>query len=650
LSKHTIIAFAVLSALFFVSIKNVLADGSADAKEDGKTEEKQDKKPEKLLNLTLDELVVVGTRDEQKLESLSGTASVIPARDVEAAYAVSAEELIDTVPGVSVQGSGQYGDKIILSMRGLQGLYGAQRVLVLVDGRPANEEYLGDFDFRMVPVEAIERVEISKGPASALYGGLAIGGVINIVTKDPLKEKKGTFTASLGSHNTRNYTATFSSGGKSLAALVTGGGFATDGYLKNSDLTNRDWESGRFFSKIVKKLANGSEMAFSAGTTYGTSHEEDFKLNQVKEFQYLRLKKSFSDRQKLIVRIFRNGNYNEYAWKFGMDARYHQYTAGAQAQFEHKFAEKNTLTAGVEGKTQKANVGELTGHIEEQITESAVYAQEKLGAGKFEFTIGARIDNNDEFGSQVSPRAGITFKPADGTVLRMAGGKAYRPPTISDLYLPPTTFMGMIFKGNPDLEPETLWSGELGVRKKLKVAGKQVSVDAAVFRSRGEDFWDYMVVNFVPLTLQPLNVNVVEISGSELEIAILMSRAVKLTLGYTYTNARYAKYEPDPTIEHNHVEEIPQHWGSANLAYRSKEGHTAGIELKAVGDRFADAANTKATKLHGYWTIAVVGKAKISESTYWFGRVDNLTDEKYRSGMGQIQPGRTFSIGFGLDL
>jgi outer membrane receptor protein involved in Fe transport len=232
----------------------------------------------------------------------------------------------------------------------------------------------------------------------------------------------------------------------------------------------------------------------------------------------------------------------------------------------------------------------------------------------------------------------------------MCGGKAFRPPAISDLFMPPTTYMGMIFEGNPDLEPETLLSGEFGLRQNINVAGKRLSVDAVVYRSRGEDFWDYMVVNPLPLTLKPMNVNAVNIFGGELEIAALLSPYLKVSLGYTYTDARYATYKPDPTIEHNHVEDIPQHSGSAALSYRSYEGHTAFIVLRVVGDRYTDPEDDIANKLHSFAVLQLGGTAKISDHARAFARVDNVTDRKYREVLGQIQPGRAFTVGLSLDF
>jgi len=622
------------------------------AQEEEKKEEVKKEEPEKLLTLPLDEYVVVGTRGERKLESLSGTVSVISNKDVEAANAVSADELLGDIPGIHIQGTGGYGDKVTLNLRGLQGRWGAQRVLVLIDGRPANEEYLGDFDFRYVPVEAIERIEVAKGPASALYGGLAIGGVINIVTKDPRKGSGGKVSASLGSHNTRRYTTVLTSVKGAVAGLLTMNMFGTDGYLKNSDGSNRDFESGRLYSKTHYKVGKRSTLTFASGTSYGTTHEEDFKRYDVNDFQHFLLETPLDEgkKKKLDLRIYRNGTFSELAWTYGFDGRYHQYTAGAQAKYTHIFSDNNTLTSGIEGKTQRANVGETAGHVEEQITESSLYLQDELIFGRLKLTLGARLDNNEEFGSQVSPRLGMTYEPAKNTVLRMACGKAYRPPTISDLYMPPVTYMGMIFEGNPDLEPETLWSGELGLRHKLKVAKREISLDLAVCRSRGVDFWDYMVVNFVPLTLRPLNVNATNIFSGEAEISAMLASGLKLSLGYTYTDARYSRYEPDPSIEHNHIEQIPQHTGSAALSHRSEEGHTAFASVRISGDRYTDPENTKAKKLHSFAILSVGGTAKLSEHTKAFARIDNLADKKYRVISTQVQPGRTFTFGMSVEF
>ncbi len=619
-------------------------------KEPGDTEKEPAKK--EAVRLTLDDYVVVGTRSERKLRSLFGTVGVLSSNDIEAAHAVTVDQLLETVPGIDIQGAGLLGDKVTLNIRGLQGRYGAQRVLVLIDGRPANEEYLGDFDFRFVPLEAVERVEISKGPASALYGGLAIGGVINIVTKDPRKKKGGEVSASYGSHDSRRATAMVSTGGKSLAALFTGSHFFTDGYIDNTNGSDRDWESSRGFAKMLAQVGKDTWLTVSTGSSYGLGQEENFRLHQVNDFEYFRLESNLGghEENRLDVRVFRSGTYQERAWFFGVDSRYHQYTAGAQVQYDHQLAEGHTLTSGAEAKTQRANVGEFAGHVEEQITETAFYLQDEIKAGRTRVTLGVRLDNNEEFGSEVSPRAGITYEVTKDTLLRAAGGKAFIPPNISDLYLPPTPFGPDVFAGNSDLDPETLWSGEIGVRHKAKIAKKEVSFDAALYRSRGVDFIDYMPVTEPFVTQRPQNFSAVTIFGGEVEIAAMLASGLRVSAGYTYTDARYSHYEKDQTIEHNHVEDIPRHTGSLSVTYRHALGHTLSAVLKIVGDRYTDPENTKTAKLHSFRTLGLTGSYKVSKCASVFARWDNVTNVKYREMSGQVAPRRTLTVGMSLEF
>ena len=308
------------------------------------------------------------------------------------------------------------------------------------------------------------------------------------------------------------------------------------------------------------------------------------------------------------------------------------------------------MTSGAEAKTQRANVGEFAGHVEEQITETAFYLQDEIKAGKAKVTLGVRLDNNEEFGSEVSPRAGITYEATENTVLRAAGGKAFIPPNISDLYLPPTPFGPEVFAGNSDLEPELLWSAEIGVRHKTKIAKKDVSFDAALYRSRGVDFIDYMPVTEPFVTQRPQNFSAVTIFGGEVEISAMVAPGLKASLGYTYTDARYARYEKDRTIEHNHVEDIPQHTGSASMTYRHRQGHTLSVVLRIVGDRYTDPENTKAAKLRSFRTLGIRGSFKMSKQASVFARWDNVTNDKYWEASGLVAPRRTLTVGMSLEF
>ena len=106
----------------------------------------------------LEDVVVTPTRTEREVGDLGGGVDVIPPEKIGLEAATTPDALLRDVAGLDIQGSGFLANKIRLNLRGLQGNYGVQRVLVLLDERPLNEEYLGDLDFRLVPVANVERI------------------------------------------------------------------------------------------------------------------------------------------------------------------------------------------------------------------------------------------------------------------------------------------------------------------------------------------------------------------------------------------------------------------------------------------------------------------------------------------------------------
>ena len=123
---------------------------------------------------TLEETVVTATGTEEKLKDIGGGVEVITDEDIETGNIIFLTDILKNALGMDIQESGVFGHKPTLNLRGLQGNYGCQRVLILQDGRPLNEPYLGDVDLRLIPVENIERIEIVRSPSSALYGTYAI--------------------------------------------------------------------------------------------------------------------------------------------------------------------------------------------------------------------------------------------------------------------------------------------------------------------------------------------------------------------------------------------------------------------------------------------------------------------------------------------
>lgn len=153
----------------------------------------------------METVTVSASRSDTKLEDMPLSTTVLTREDIDRSPAISIDQLLKNVPGVNLSDAPSYvqhptGQSI--SMRGL----GNARTLVLMDGIPLNDAFYGTVQWHKVPMSSIERVEVVKGAASSLWGNMAMGGVINIITRAP-KERETKVSASYGSFDTSNVAA-----------------------------------------------------------------------------------------------------------------------------------------------------------------------------------------------------------------------------------------------------------------------------------------------------------------------------------------------------------------------------------------------------------------------------------------------------------
>lgn len=133
----------------------------------------------------LEEIVVTATKTEKKVEDAPGSITIVTQEDLKKQNIKTVDDAFQTLSGIFVKRNKGMADTTA-GVR-MRGFYGDQYTLVLLDGQPLNDAYSGGLEWGMVPVSNIERIEVIRGAASALYGGNAMGGVINIITKTPKK-------------------------------------------------------------------------------------------------------------------------------------------------------------------------------------------------------------------------------------------------------------------------------------------------------------------------------------------------------------------------------------------------------------------------------------------------------------------------------
>jgi iron complex outermembrane receptor protein len=184
---------------------------------------------ESQKEITLEEIVVTATKTEKKVEDAPGSITVITQDDLKKQNIETVDDAFETLSGIFVKRNKGLADTTAgLRMRGF---FGDQYTLVLIDGQPLNDAYTGGLEWGMLPVSNIEQIEVIRGAASALYGGNAMGGVINIITKTP-KKLELTANAGYGTNATVKYG--LSAGNRfwdKLSLYVGFDGIQTDGYV-----------------------------------------------------------------------------------------------------------------------------------------------------------------------------------------------------------------------------------------------------------------------------------------------------------------------------------------------------------------------------------------------------------------------------------
>jgi len=214
--------------------------------------------PARAEDYQLPEVSVSATRSEQKMEKLPRNVTVITREDIERISPLTLVDLFKSVPGVIVRDYTGTGVTATVDLRGF-GESAATHTLVTVDGRRMNEIDLSGADWSTIPVESIERIEILHGPAGVLYGDNAVGGVINIITREGAVGHHGRVEARAGSWGLYGARANLSGGGEKYSYSLAGRYDHTDGYRDNSatDLKNVSFSTRIYATDVLSFLIDG---------------------------------------------------------------------------------------------------------------------------------------------------------------------------------------------------------------------------------------------------------------------------------------------------------------------------------------------------------------------------------------------------------
>ena len=420
---------------------------------------------------TEDEVIVVtGTRIPTPLERFGGAATVITARDVELRQYRSIADALASVPGLHVASSGGPGAQTSVFLRGAE----SDHVLVRIDGVEVTPAGGGNFGFEHLQLNAVERIEVLRGPYSSLYGSQGIGGVINIVTKRGEGAPGATAHVETGSFGTNAVAARLSGRREHVDFSLGGAWLRRDG---ESHTPRRLGDRRRGDDDGYDNL----DVKGTLGIETGAASRADFSFGYIDAeaeydgggpvFEQTGLTSSVR-RERYSARW--SGNYRRGAWRPSLRGDYYAHrrddaasrSRGERTRFEWSnelfFSDAVKLVAGAETEFEKFRGS--SGSVRASARTNAVYLQawfELLDS--LLLSGGLRHDDPDDFGSDRNWQVAATYDwVAIGTRLRASYGTAFKAPSLSDRFAS---------WGNPGLGAETSRGWEAGIDQSLALFG-----------------------------------------------------------------------------------------------------------------------------------------------------------------------------------
>lgn len=435
------------------------------------------------------DVVVTATRTEEEVKNVPSTVEVITQQDIERNGATDVWSALRLASDVNVTSADMVGHNIMI--RGMSN----KHTLVLIDGkRTAGEDVSGTvnvYALDRLSLSNIDRIEIIRGSASAIYGSDAIGGVINIITKKSTKPST-TVGLSTGKKNIDNYyhfdfgkVGNFSGDLDLRFTKLRKIADTTDGETQ----TNRYGPRRNFAFNGTYDFGNNRALDFSASYFRENSHDDltgvdgnGTSLYEIQKYDSTRNDYSLAYRGKtdtndyMLRAYYSKLNKDQTTRDFGKLGDWDKmvfYTSGIEGKDSVQLGDTHLLTFGGEyikntvkgsridgGSAHDMTIEGITkAYGDKDVSTYAAYLQDEwTPSSKWLIIPSVRYDHHSAFGSKTSPKVGVTYFINNHNRIKVNYGQGFRAPSLSELYFhmnkTPIPIMTVIINGNPDLKPE----------------------------------------------------------------------------------------------------------------------------------------------------------------------------------------------------
>lgn len=602
-----------------------------------------------------DQIVVTASGTATALKKAPASIDVITAQDIDKLPAQDVRDILKKVPGITIQHGGNL-EKI--QIRGL----GDRYTLFLIDGKrvsSAPNAFRGnDFDAGWVPVEAIERIEVVKGPMSSLHGSDAIGGVVNIITKKEGDAWHGSFSL--------NYTKQENSKSGNYGR----GSFSLTGPILKDQLFLKSYGSYDYRQEddsdinpnpVIPGFYKSDDKFIDNTLTWLVDDQNELDFNY-----------GYSNRLQDITRLERHAlgitHRGEYDWgnteiKLYGDRIHNHYGHGNRAQEDqpntaynlHADAKTNLafdlglphqLTIGVSYNRQSVeDKFVLTGQggTNANVWQASAFIEDTISVtDKFDVTVGNRLDYHKNFGTNFSPRLYGVYQLSDSVNLKGGWSTSFKAPTLlenAENWQQISCGGGCYMMGSEDLKPETGNSVELGIN----VEDDDVSMGMTFFHNditnmipfppaRTGNMADAVTyANFFGVSPDGLpqftyeNIDQAKTMGLEASLEIRPLDNLAIRTNYTYLDAKATSGVERPLAYQ------PRHSANIGLDWQATDELSFGVQANYTGSQYTyvptNGDMSNAYKVDGYATADLTAQYDLNAHFSFKAGILNIADE-----------------------
>ncbi|HEY0161010.1 MAG TPA: TonB-dependent receptor [Thermoanaerobaculia bacterium] len=579
-----------------------------------------------------DEIVVTASALPERADETPATVTVITREEIDERAARDVSDVLREVPGLSVARIGSSGHQTTIFTRGANGAH----TLVLWNGIEVSPPFFGGssgFDWGQFSTAGVEQIEVVRGPFSALYGSEAVAGVINVLTVPSRSGVQASAEGGEGLFNAQAY------GSYVQGNLALSGSFESrrdDGFAANDDFDQHS-------ANAALRWTTASQLGLGIRARYnryalGVPLNLNFELDELVSSP---LRRQDGDEWQVAVPIDQTIGTFSYDVVLSESRRedlledpgdpFGPFCVTTDSRSRRgrlvtrtKTAAIGTLVAGAEYET--ISVDDVTNFgpnfLDKKRTERSLFLEDRysaaVGSARLELSAGARYDDYETFGSEVSPRVAAAWI-AGGNKFHAAYGEAFRAPYVGELFSP--------FGGNPDLRAERSRSFEAGAAHFFTNG----EVALTLFHDRYRD-----LITNAGFVLA--NVGRARARGAELSAQSRISNQVNGGLTYTYTDAENLDTD-EPLLRR------PKHSGSAFVSVRQGIAQV-NLVLLRTGARpdILPVLPFSRTTNEAHTTLDVNVQFDLGRFTPYL-KVENLTDVKYEEILGYASPSRRAIVG-----